>query len=108
MYLSHENSKKREYNQRVLDIEKATFTPFVMSTTGGLATEATRFLKHLAEKISHKKGQRYSDVIAFMRRRLRFDLLKTCLISIRGYRGSRTHRTPAPISDLDLNLLNPS
>ena len=107
MYLSHENSKKREYNQRVLDIEKAAFTPFVMSTTGGMATEATIFLKHLAEKISHRKDQRYSDVIAFMRRRLRFDLLRTCLISIRGYRGSKTQRTETKISDLDLNLVNP-
>ena len=108
MYASHENLKKREYNQRVIDVEKATFTPFVMSTTGGLGTEATQFLKHLADKISHKKQQRYSDVIAFMRRRLRFDMLKTCLISIRGYRGSNTLRTPAPISEIDFNLVNPN
>ena len=56
----------------------------VFSTTGGMAIEASQFLKHLAEKISLKKGQRYSDVMSFVRRRLRFDLLRTCIISIRG------------------------
>ena len=105
MYKSHEKNKKREYNDRVLNVEKATFTPLVFSTTGGMAIEASQFLKHLAEKISLKKGQRYSDVMSFVRRRLRFDLLRTCIISIRGYRGTRT-LPPTAICDLDLNLIN--
>ena len=105
MYQSHEKNKKREYNDRVLNVEKATFTPLVFSTTGGMAIEASQFLKHLAEKISLKKGQRYSDVMSFVRRRLRFDLLRTCIISIRGYRGTRTLPSTA-IRDLDLNLIN--
>ena len=65
--------------------------------------EADHFYKHLADKISSKSGQRYSDTVAFIRRRLRFDLLKTCLISIRGYRGKQ-HGKPAEIDSLDLNL----
>ena len=40
MYQSHEKNKKREYNDRVLNVEKATFTPLVFSTTGGMAIEA--------------------------------------------------------------------
>ena len=67
--------------------------------------EASQFLKHLAEQISLKKGQRYSDVMSFVGRRLRFDLLRTCIISIRGNRGSRP-LPPTVISDLDLNLIN--
>ena len=90
---------------QISQVEKATFTPLVFSTTGGMALEASQFLKHLAEKISLKKGQRYSDVMSFVRRRLRFDLLRTCIISIRGYRGTRT-LPPTAISDLDLNLIN--
>lgn len=84
-------------------IEKASFTPLVFSTTGGMGAEADRFYKHLAEKISIKSGQRYSDAITFIRRRLRFDLLKTCLISIRGYRGKHNAK-PAEMDTLDLNL----
>ena len=104
MYKSHEVSKKREYNQRVLDVEKSCFTPLVFSTTGGMGTEASCFLKRLAEKISARNGQRYSDVMAFIRRRIRFDLLKTCIISIRGFRGKKSP-TAHPTTELDFNLV---
>ena len=95
--------KKRKYNARVMQVEKASFTPLVFSTTGGMGTEADRFYKHLATKISNKTGQKYSDTVAFIRRRLRFDLLRTCIISLRGYRGKRSPN-PANIDTLDFNL----
>ena len=103
MYRAHENEKKYKYNARVLQVEKASFTPLVFSTTGGMGSEANRFFKHLAELIANKSGQQYSDTIAFIRSRLRFDLLKTCVISRRGYRGKKTPQ-PADIHSLDLNL----
>ena len=40
----HENSKKRAYDQRIREIEHASFTPVVMSATGGLAHEANVFI----------------------------------------------------------------
>ena len=83
-------------------VEKGTFTPLVFSTTGGMGTEALQFYKHLAEKISRKSGQNYSDTIGFVRRRLRFDLLKTCIISLRGFRG-KSSKTDN-IDSLELNL----
>ena len=103
MYHSHESEKKRKYNERVLQVEKASFTPLVFSTTGGMGSEADRFFKHLAMKISNKTGQHYSDTVAFIRRRLRFDLLKTCIISLRGYRGKQCSK-PVDIETLDINL----
>ena len=36
MYHSHEVSKKYEYNDRVINIEKSSFTPLVFSTSGGM------------------------------------------------------------------------
>ena len=104
MYHSHERSKKYEYNARVLNIEKATFTPLVFSTTGGMGQEATKFMKTLADKIAVKKHERYCDVIAFIRRRLCFDLLKTCLISIRGFRGNAKRSCGTDMNCLDFNL----
>jgi hypothetical protein len=105
MYRCHEQEKKRKYNARIVQIEKATFTPLVFSTTGGMGDEAAKFYNHLAEKISRRTGQRYSDVIAFVRRRLRFDLLKTCIISLRGYRGKPGRaREASEMSNLDINL----
>ena len=35
LYRLHENEKKRSYAQRVREIERAAFTPLVLSTTGG-------------------------------------------------------------------------
>ena len=70
-----------------------------LSDAGG---ETDHFYKHLASKISNKAGQRYCDTVAFVRRRLRFDLLKTCVISLRGYRGKQ-HVKPTDIELLDLN-----
>ena len=34
VYKEHEDEKKRAYNERIIQVEKGTFTPFVMSTSG--------------------------------------------------------------------------
>ena len=52
MYRSHENEKKTKYMHGVREVEKSNFTPFVMSTTGGLAPEAANFIKRLSAKLS--------------------------------------------------------
>ena len=107
MYRAHEEQKKKQYNARVLQVEKATFSPIVFSRTGGMGDEATLFYKKLAKKTSKKTGQELCDVTCYMRRRLRFELLKTCLISLRGYRGKpkEVNKKADEMEDLDLNLL---
>ena len=40
VYVQHENEKKRAYNERVLQIEKGSFTPIVLSISGGMGKEA--------------------------------------------------------------------
>ena len=104
MYRSHEQEKKRKYNSRVINVERATFTPLVFSTSGGMGPEAATFYKRVADRISMKTQQRYSDVISFIRRRLRFDLLKTCLIALRGYRGVKRDNLKSPIEELDMDI----
>ena len=105
MYKHHEQLKKREYNARVIEVEKASFSPLVFSTAGGMAKEANSFFKVIAQKWSRKTNQTYADSISFIRRRLRFDLLKTTVIALRGYRGKRTEeRGNDDINELDLNL----
>ena len=69
-----------------------------------MGVEAAALFKRVAEKISWKTGQNYSDVMSFVRRRLRFDLLKTCLIALRGYRGKNASSMAEPIDELDMNL----
>ena len=55
--------------------------------------EAARFFRHLKGKISNKTGQTYSDTVTFVRQRLRFDLLKTRVISLCGFRGKVNPKT---------------
>ena len=100
MYVAHENEKKTEYNPRAMQ-EHATFTPAVLSTSGGMGKEMDRLVRKIAMKLSLNRGERYSDTVGFIRRRIRFDLLRTCVISLRGY---KKNSAPDRISDLDFNL----
>ena len=43
LYRRHEQEKKREYGDRVREVEHASFTPLVFATTGGMGKEATIF-----------------------------------------------------------------
>ena len=57
------------------------------------------FVLLMAERMSIKRGENYSSVVSFLRRRFRFDLLKTCVIAMRGYKKPTT--TAAKIDTLD-------
>ena len=61
VYRRHEQEKKRQYEQRVCEVEHATFTPLVMSATGGMGRAATTFCKRLASMISEKRNTEYSQ-----------------------------------------------
>ena len=52
VYRRHKQEKKRQYEQRVWEVEHATFTPLVMSSTGGTGRAATTFYERLASMVS--------------------------------------------------------
>ena len=85
-------------------MEKCTFTPLVFSTTGGAGMEAQRLIKKLAQQMEYATGQKKADAIGFIRKRLRFELLKTTVIALRGYRGKKKVDNSNDIGELDLNL----
>ena len=60
IYAKHEAEKKRNYNQRIMQVEHGSFTPLVFSVNGGMAPECEKFHKHLAEKIAEKSGEKYT------------------------------------------------
>ena len=105
IYSQHEREKKRAYNDRVLQVEKGTFTPLIFSTTGGMGPECARYHKRIAELIAVKRGEEYSHVVNHVRTRIRFALLKSVLIAIRGERGRGRREKEAPMEDLSLNLI---
>ena len=47
-----------------MEVEQATFTPLVFTTTGGMAPECQIYHKQLAELLSAKKGEDYSTTIS--------------------------------------------
>ena len=57
IYKKHENDKKRQYAERVMEIEQGTFTPLVFTTTGGMVDECVKYHSRLVELIANKKGE---------------------------------------------------
>ena len=105
VYNHHEQEKRRSYLQRVLQVEKASFTPLVYSTNGGMANEASRFHKKLAHMVANKTRESYSDVINCMRTKLAFSMLRSVLISVRGSRGRKNRTLETPLSYLSFNMI---
>ena len=52
---TNEWEKKRQYNQRIVEVENGSFTPVVFSAFGGCGRETQHFLSFLAEKLARKK-----------------------------------------------------
>ena len=107
-YRKHELEKKRQYEQRVREVEHASFTPLVMSATGGMANQATVFYKRLASSLALKWDQPYSSTMSWLRSRITFSLLRSAIQCIRGSRSSCGHsaRLPNPPMDLAVSELN--
>ena len=94
--------KKRQYEQRVREVEHASFTPLVLTVTGGMANEASVFYKRLASELATKWDQPYSSTLSWLRCRLPFSLLRSSIQCIRGARSSRGHASKSQLPPLDL------
>ena len=85
-FRSNENEKKRQYNQRVIEVEHGSFTPLIFTPYGGNGREAERFIVELALKLSEKKQLQYSIVMHWLRAKLSFNLLRSAVLCLRGSR----------------------
>ena len=104
IYKLNENEKKRNYNQRIIQVERATFTPLVFSTSGGMAPECTKYHRRIAEKIAMKTKEEYSQVMNHLRTRIRFTLLRSTLIAVRGERG-KSRKPQGTITEISFNMI---
>ena len=102
VFRQHEMAKRREYMQRILEVENGSFTPLVFGTNGGLGEECTKFLGELAAKIAKKDDDSYAHTITWIRTRLSFDIMKSSLACIRG---SRTPFRRADTQMCDFELM---
>ena len=101
-YRSHENAKKRSYDQRIREVEHGSFTPLVLSCTGGMGRAAINTYRRLATLISTKRDDIYSNTMGWIRCRLSFSLLRAAIMSIRGARSTIGHATREPEAPTDL------
>ena len=62
-YVRQENVKRRSYEQRIRDVEHASFVPASFSTTGGMGKHVTALYKRIASILAEKTDEKYSTVI---------------------------------------------
>ena len=84
VFRKHKLEKKRAYQQQVQDVEQSSFTPLVLSATGGMGAEATTFYKHLTAMLSQKWETPYSKMLCWLRCRLSYSLIHSAIQAIRG------------------------
>ena len=101
-YKKHENIKKRAYEQRVRVIEHSSFTPIVLSLTGGLGKAATMCYKRHASMIAAKQDLPYSSTISWIRCLLSFSLLRSAIQCIRGAQSACGPTAKQPVVPADL------
>ena len=75
-----------------MNIEHGTFTPLVLSVSGGMAKECSRYHKAVAEKISERLDCKYDKVMSLIKCKLSFLILRASLLMcVRGSRSTAKH-----------------
>ena len=90
----------RTYNQRVLEVENATFTPLVFSCFGGQGFECKRFFQRINEKLADKRDISPSVCMTYIKAKLSFSLLRSALLCLRGSKSLRKKSTES-LKDTD-------
>ena len=70
-----------------------------------MGPECQKFHKRVATLLSDKKGETYANVMQHLRTKVRFALLKTILIAVRGVRGKSQRQRTMPLADVSFNLI---
>ena len=96
-----ENRKKTKYNQRILDGENGSLTPLVFITNGGMSTETKQFYRRLIQLLCEKSDVSSSDTSARVKRQIKFSLLRTSIIFIRGSRSKKYNIPTGERMDID-------
>ena len=82
VYRRHEKEKRRCDEERVREVEHATFMPIVLSASDGMGRAATSLYRRIALLRAERRKEQYSHVISYIRFRLSFALLRSCIMTI--------------------------
>ena len=92
------------YERRVLEVDQASFTLLVFTTTGGIGRECLRYHSRLAELISVEKGKNYAKTLTWIRGKVSFSILRSALLCLRGSRLNRRRTNNVKDIDVDVEL----
>ena len=109
-YRRHEAEKKRQYGQRIREVERGVFTPPCFLPHWGNGKGMYHLLSKAASLTTEKTSQPYSSVMEWMRCRLSFALLRKSILCIRGTRSSKclipgADLIPVAVAEAQLPLL---
>ena len=103
IYKKHENEKKIQHAERVMEIEQGTFTLLVCITTGGMADVCVKYRSRLAELIANKNRESYSSAISWIRAKVSFAIIRSAMLCLRDSTRSRSRQQDFVDSDLQID-----
>ena len=62
-----ESIKKKKYEKRVTEVEKAKFCPLVLACTVEAGQSSSKALKQLASNLSARKEDSYADIVSYLK-----------------------------------------
>ena len=80
-------TRRREYLQRINDVDCGSFVPMIMSSTGAIGPEMSMAIKTLVGRLADKRKEAPSYVTGIVRARFAFALARSALICLRGSRS---------------------
>ena len=86
-FAKNEKEKKRNYNDRVINVDNGSFTPLIFSIHGGMGRECNTFYSRLSELIANKKKAPLSIAVSWIRTKICFALLSPSLLCLQGSRN---------------------
>ncbi len=95
-----EQKKRREYEQRINEVEHADFSPMAYCITGGLGPQAEIVTKRLSVRIAASQEIPKSVAAGWMNCRISYAIIRSALVCVRGSRSLR----PKPLDDHSVAL----
>ena len=102
IHKKNENEKKRIYNKRINNVDHGSFTPLVFSCFGGMSRECSRYYSQAAERIADKRKLPKSIISNWIKTRLNFALLRSCLLCVHGTKSRKNNLSP--IAEIDIKV----
>jgi hypothetical protein len=87
LYKKFANLRRREYAQRIYEVEDGDFTPMIMSCSGGMGPEMEIAIKHLARKVATKQKNDYSRIASLSRCKFAFAMMRSAMVCLRRSRS---------------------